>query len=444
MNLLFVDDEQRLRELMAKEMAATGHSVTCAANGQEALSALDSQAFDVVILDLKMPGMGGMEVFRRIRADGLPSEVLVLTGQGSLETAVEALRLGAWDYLTKPCRLDELDLTLQRIGEFQKLRQENRALRMERNHLRHQPILVGQSPAIHAIRRQIEQIAPSDATVLIHGETGTGKELVANALHDLSTRKDGPFVLVDCAGITESLMESELFGHERGAFTGASQQREGLIEVAHRGTVFFDEIAELPLHLQAKLLRVVQGGEVRRVGSSRPRNVDVRVLCATNRDLRQAVSSGQFRQDLFYRIQVVEIQVPPLREHPEDIPVLIQEFLRRHPSPRLKRLDFSPEATEFLSSWSWPGNVRELENVVQRISLLAQRSPVEMGDLHQCGVFPSASPSAGGGESLEQVERAHILRVLEETGGNKPKAADILGISLKTLYNKLAAYNPPL
>ncbi|MBI2194975.1 MAG: sigma-54-dependent Fis family transcriptional regulator [Planctomycetes bacterium] len=440
MNLLFVDDETHLRDLMERELSDLGHAVTLAANGDEALRSMDAKAFDVVILDLRMPGLDGMGVFRRIRSRGEDPEVLVLTGHATTESAIEALRLGAWDYLTKPCRLDELKVVLERIEAFHTLKQENRTLKRDRARYQRQPILLGESAPLRAVREQITKVAQGDAPILLQGETGTGKELAARAIHEQSTRRDRAFVVLDCGQISDSLLESELYGHEQGAFTGAVHAREGIFEAAHRGTLFLDEIADLPVHLQSKLLRAVETGEVRRLGSTTLRKVDVRIVCATRGNLAEAVSCGRFREDFYYRLQGVEILLPPLRDRPEDVPLLIQEFLRRYPSPRLKNLDVDPSVVACLAAWNWPGNVRELENVVQRIVLLADRTPVQLHDLAQFGVLESGGSASPRGRSLADMERAHILRILRETHGSKSQAAEFLGISLKTLYNKLTSY----
>jgi len=452
LRVLFADDEAHLCELMRMELPRLGHEVQTCSDGAEALKLLRTGSFDVAILDIQMPGKTGTELLAE-RAEHFPhTEVVLLTGHASLESAVEALRYGAFDYLTKPCKWAELEAVLNRIAEKRSLQHANLALQQQLKHLEPTVRLVGSSPAMSQVRQLIRTIAPTDCTVLILGETGTGKELVARSLHEQSLRADRPFVPVNCGAIPENLVESELFGHRKGAFTGADTHRKGLVEVADGGTLFLDEVGELDKQVQVKLLRFLESGEIRRVGENEPFRVNVRVICATNRSLREMVEAGDFRQDLFFRINTFEIHLPPLRERREDIPELVEHLIERSGRSRGKRPAVSPEALGLMQSYHWPGNVRELANVVERALILAGNGPIlpEHLPVHiRDGAEQPAAGSANNGQSalppgpvagsmtLRDLEREHILRVLEKHGGRKPPAAKELGISLKTLYNKL-------
>lgn len=454
LKILFADDEQHLCELMRMELPRLGHEVQTCTDGTKALQMLSGGAFDVAILDIQMPGKKGTEILAR-RDELFPhTEVVLLTGHASLETAVEALRHGAFDYLTKPCKWAELEAVLQRIAEKRSLQHANLALQQQLKSREPTVRLVGSSAAMCQIRQLIRTIAPTDCTVLILGETGTGKELVARSLHEQSLRAEKPFVPVNCGAIPENLVESELFGHRKGAFTGAETHRKGLVEVADGGTLFLDEVGELDKQIQVKFLRFLESGEIRRVGENEPFRVNVRVICATNRSLREMVEAGEFRQDLFFRINTFEIHLPPLRERREDIPELVDHLIERHARQR-KKPGVSPEAIAVLQAYEWPGNVRELANVVERALILAGDGPITPDHLplhirDSAGSPPVVKPSvhtapaalrgAGDGPqtvTLRDLEREHILRVLEKHGGRKPAAAKELGISLKTLYNKL-------
>jgi DNA-binding NtrC family response regulator len=452
LKILFADDEVHLCELMRMELPRLGHEVLTCHDGLSALEALKRGTFDVAILDIQMPGMKGTELLA-VRSEFFPhTEVVLLTGHASLETAIEALRHGAFDYLTKPCKWAELEAVLNRIAEKRALQHQNLALQQQlRASGPSTTRLVGNSAAMKAVRDMIRTIAPTDCSVLILGETGTGKELVARSLHEHSLRAERPFVPVNCGAIPENLVESELFGHRKGAFTGADQHRKGLVEVADGGTLFLDEVGELDKQTQVKLLRFLESGEVRRVGENEPFRVNVRVLCATNRPLSELVERGEFRQDLYFRINTFEIYLPPLRERREDIPLLVKHLLERKAPPKNPQIPgVTPEALSLLQSYDWPGNVRELANVVERALILCQGKPIrpEHLPLHiqraeptSCGA--SCEPgvlTASASEmqaTLRDLEREHILRVLAKHGGKKPAAAKELGISLKTLYNKL-------
>ncbi len=454
LRILFADDEAHLRDLMQMELPRMGHEVTVCPDGAAALKALERGGpFDAALLDLKMPGMTGIEVLAQIKQLSPETQVVILTGQASVDTAVQALRLGAFDYLTKPCKWAELEVMLRRIAERRDLANKAVALEARLKAAEGTPTLVGETPAMQAVKRLIDTVAPTDATVMILGETGTGKELIARNLHDRSRRAGGPFVPVNCGALPENLVESELFGHRRGAFTGADTNRKGLFEVANGGTLFLDEVGELDKSVQVKLLRFLESGEIRRVGENDPFRVDVRVLCATNRDLRAMVAEDTFREDLFYRLNAFEIVLPPLRERRADVPPLARHLLRRY-APRRGDDALTPGFLEALMAHDWPGNIRELANAIERATILSGGGPIGPEHLPASpparrispGAMPTA-PSAVGGPhfvipaegspTLRDIEMKYIQMVLEKHNGNKPAASRELGISLKTLYNKI-------
>ncbi|HSB77951.1 MAG TPA: sigma-54 dependent transcriptional regulator [Candidatus Methylomirabilis sp.] len=445
-NVLVVDDERPTRLLMEKELPRAGCEVTTAESGEQALEQLRNQDFDVVLLDLKMPGIGGMEALRRLRESGVSAEVVILTGHPDVNTAIEAMKLGAYDYLTKPFKLAEVEAVVQRAVERKRLQKENLALRrMVAQRVPLTPIL-GQSQAMTAVLERIERIASSEANVLIEGESGTGKGLIAQAIHGKSARAAGPFLVINCSGFQDQLLESELFGHEKGAFTGAGSLKQGLFEVADRGTLFMDEVAEMSPAMQAKLLQVLDTRELRRVGGTRVHRVDVRIVAATNKDLFREVKEGRFREDLYYRLNVVNVTLPPLRERREDIPLLIQHFLRHLQGSGKREKVISPEALQRLQDYAWPGNVRELANAVERLLILAPGEVIGLEDLPpniRSGIAAGSS-RPGGPASLSEIERQHIIRVLSETRGKKMQAARLLGIDLKTLNKKIKDYRIPL
>jgi two-component system NtrC family response regulator len=426
---------------MNLELPRLGHRVTVCPDGLTAVAALEKNSYDCIIVDLDMPGLDGIGVIARCKEQSPETDAVVLTGKSSLETAIAALRHGAFDYLTKPCRLIEIESLLKRIAEKKQLKQRARALEHQVRRLEGTPRLIGSTPAMHKVRLLIEKVAPTSSTVLVLGETGTGKELVARSVHDLSSRADQPFVAVNCGGLPETLIESELFGHRKGAFTGADEHRVGLFEVAHGGTIFLDEIGELPKSMQPKLLRVLESGEIRRVGENKPVIVDVRVVCATHRNLPEMVAAEDFREDLMYRINTFEVTLPPLRERLDDLPELARHLLARHRrTPRDTDASIADDALAALAGHVWPGNVRELANVLEHAAILCDAGPIRPEHLPQrfdSRQLVGAARQKPGVMTLRELEMEAIHDALERTGGNKPKAADQLGISLKTLYNKL-------
>ncbi len=453
LRILFADDEAHLRDLMQMELPRMGHEVTVCPDGAAAIKALEKGSYDAALLDLRMPGLTGIEVLGRVRQISPETQVIILTGHATVDTAVQALRLGAFDYLTKPCKWAELEVILNRVAERRDLANKAAALETRLKAAEGTPTLIGDTPAMQSVRRLIETVAPTDASVLILGETGTGKELIARNLHDKSRRSGQPFIPVNCGALPENLVESELFGHRKGAFTGADVHRKGLFEVANGGTLFLDEVGELDKSVQVKLLRFLESGEIRRVGENDPFRVDVRVLCATNRDLREMIEADQFREDLFFRINTFEIHLPPLRDRKADIPALARHMLTRYASRR-GDLDamLTPEALATLSAHDWQGNIRELANAIERATILAGGGPI--GPEHLPTQVPArrgaassaASPSAvagphfqipEGNPTLRDIEMKYIQVILEKHNGNKPAASKELGISLKTLYNKI-------
>jgi DNA-binding NtrC family response regulator len=426
-------------------MTRQGHAVEQVGNGQEALRLFEARFFDVAVVDMNMPGISGLELLQQLKERNLETEVIILTGQATVETAVTAMKLGAYDYLTKPFALAELERRIRNAAQKSRLRLENDRLKvlLARDRPKHQ--IVGNSAAMQQVFRLIERVGPTDAPVLIEGESGTGKELVARALQQNSSRADKPFVTINCAALPDQLVESELFGHEKGAFTGAVATKSGLFEVADGGTLFIDEVGELPLGLQPKLLRVLEDGSLRRVGSHQERHVDVRILAATNRNLQQEVTAGRFREDLYYRINVMSISLPPLRSRSDDIPQLIRHFLGED-------WEIEEDAEAALARYRWPGNIRQLSNVLQRATILADDRLITVDDLpaemtSQESSDRSLVPASPQAESvddstdrLDDLQKAHIVSVLEREHGNKARAARALGIHRRKLYRLLDRY----
>lgn len=440
LSLLVVDDEADFRDLLVRRFQRKGHQVVGAASAEAAMQALDERCFDVGIFDIKMPGMDGLQLLEQARKLQPDMEVLMLTGYGTIETAIQAMKLGAYDYLTKPCNLEELEVLLGKAAEKKQLAEANLGLQEALKRNLPERRILGESPKMRCVLEIVRKVAPSNSPVLIEGESGTGKELIARALHDWSPRAQQPFIAVNAGALPGHLLESELFGHEKGAFTGAVAQKKGLVEVAHRGTLFLDEIGEMDAGLQVKLLRFLETGEFRRVGDNRLRRVEVRIVAATNRKLELEVREGRFREDLYYRLNVIRIVVPPLRERREDIPLLAQHFLEKE-AVAGQRKTLAAEALRALEAYDFPGNVRELANLVERGYLLASGDTIATEDLF--GASPVKPASTG---TLKEVEREYILRVMREVGGNKTRAAAILGISVRNLYRKLEEYgcSPPI
>jgi two-component system response regulator AtoC len=455
--VLVVDDDAVLRKLVSDQVARMGFDSAAAASGEEALDALSKSDFDVVLLDIRMPGLSGLDALREIRKLEDPPEVIMLTADTSLGTGLEAMRLGAYDYLTKPATLDEIEAVVRKADEKRRLVRQNASLKdaVRQPSEESQSALVYRSKAMDGLVALAETAARADSTVIITGESGTGKDVLARFIHARSSRADSPVIGVNCAALPEALFESEFFGHERGAFTGATATKRGLIEAADGSTLFLDEVGEMPLQTQVKLLHFLEEGRFRRVGSTRDRASDVRVIAATNRNLAEDVTSGRFRADLFYRLNVISLHVPPLRQRREDIPALVEHFLTLY-RERFNRpaLNLSEDARRRLDSYAWPGNVRELRNCLERAAALATDDLIEAEQ-----VMPAARASEGSNAdhastspegsslsstnapiTLEQLERQHILRVLEEANGNRERAAAILGISARTLYRKLREY----
>jgi len=449
--LLVVDDEQTIRRLCMTIGESSGFSCSEAESAEAALTRVSSNPPDIVIADLRLPNLSGSELLRQIKGRWPSTEVVIMTGHGSIESAVEAMKLGAYDYIAKPFRVEELRLLLRRISEKIRLVQENRVLRERVETDQQLDGIIGDSVNIREVFRMIRRLQDSRTPVLICGESGTGKELVARAIHYNGVLAQMPFVAVDCGALVPTLMESELFGHERGAFTGAIKSKPGLFQAADGGTIFLDEIGELPLELQAKLLRVLQEKEVRPLGSNENISLQVRVIAATNRDLEAAIQVGAFRKDLFFRLNVVTIHLPPLRERRSDIPMLVHCFLDRY-APG-ENVQLAPAALQLLMKYDWPGNVRELENCISRALTLGDRKRIDVNDLPpallatrgpaktaEVSAQASASEEVSAISGLEEIEKLTIQRVFDQVGGDKTMAHKLLGISRATLYRKLKRY----
>jgi two-component system response regulator HydG len=445
--VLVVDDDPGNLDSVLRILQREGLRVLAAPSGEKALEHLRNDEVRVVVTDLMMPGMSGVALLRAAKAIAPHVEVVLMTAYGTVETAVEAMKEGADDFLTKPLKRHHLVRTVKKALEKYRLLEENRRLREKVAQLSKAGGLVGSSPAFRAAMETVRQAAASNATILLLGESGTGKELVARAIHELSPRASAPFVPIDCASIPESLLESELFGHEAGAFTGATRRKEGRFERADKGTLFLDEVGEMSPAVQVKLLRAIQEGEFVRVGGTQPVRVDVRIVAATNRDLQQEVREGRFREDLYYRLHVVQIRLPPLRERHGDVPLLASHFLRRFAEENRREIEgFSPEALRALEAYTWPGNVRELENAIERAVVLGRGPRVELEDLPETvreavraegAAPPDRAILIPFGMPMEEIERKVIEETLRHTGGDKSLAAQILGVSTRTIYRKI-------
>jgi DNA-binding NtrC family response regulator len=438
-HILVVDDEEPFRRLLNKELSRKGYAVEVAHDGIEALRLLRDRSFDIILLDVVMPGVDGISLMKKMKEDPGTPAIIVLTGKATVETAVEAMKNGAYDYLTKPYKLDELAIVIDRAYEFTRLTVKSKLLEQELVRKESPFEFIGKSRQIQDILAMIQKIAPTDSPVFIQGESGTGKELVANTVWHYSTRKNAPFIALNCATLSENLIESEIFGHEKGAFTSAYQAKHGLVEVADKGTLFLDEIGEMPIGLQATLLRFLDSGEFRRVGGNKTLRVDVRMIAATNKDLSVLIREGRFREDLYYRLNVINVTIPPLRERKEDIIELARHFLGKYAKKLSKSIaEFTAEALDLLTGYNWPGNVRELENVIERAVILCDSGRIGAEDLSISSY--AAVADMGVNPSLEEMEKNYILRVLKEAGNNQSKASQLLGIDRKTLYLKLKKY----
>ena len=438
--LLCLDDDESFRRVLVGELRRMGLLVDAAEDAESAITALDTQSYDVALVDLNLPGMSGEEFIRVVKERSPSTECIVLSGHGTIDSAVRTLKDGAYDFLTKPCNLDELEAVIRKAAEKHALVRANRALKheLERRDRFHE--FIGRSDALHSILKLIAKVAGTDSTVLVLGQSGVGKELVSRAIHRNSARSDQPFIVVDCTTLQDSLLQSELFGHEKGAFTGAVIGKQGLFEIAHRGTVFLDEIGELSPLIQSRLLRVLDAGTFRRVGGVKDIAVDVRVVCATNQDLERRVKEGTFRKDLYYRINVVSMPVPTLRERPEDIPLLAEYFARTSPVARGRSIRFSDEAMKALQVYAWPGNVRELQNVIERALILVEQNEISLQDLPgnlQTEPIQTTDSLTENRPTLAALESRYIRQLLESCDGRRAVVAEVLGISERNLYRKL-------
>ena len=441
--LLFVDDDKTFSKVMKKELTRMGYSVVCADCGEKAIDTFKKRNFEVIILDIKMPGIGGLNTLKGVKEIDPEVEVIMLTGRATIESAVESMKIGAYDYITKPCRLSELDILLKKAYEKRQISKENISLKRLVTSKERDKVMISQSDKMKPVFNLIDKVAVTDSTVLIQGESGTGKELVARDIHQKSKRSQYPFVAVNCAALHDTLLESELFGHVKGAFTGAHEARQGLFEVADKGTLFLDELGELPTNIQAKLLRVLESGEIRRLGDSKVIFVDTRIITATNKDLTAMVKGGTFREDLFFRINIVRISLPPLRDRHDDIPLLAQHFLKTH-KINMTQKKFCNDALECMKRYSWPGNIRELENFVENIIIVTDDEKIGVCDLpEEIRGYVTNDYVLDADVSLSDLEKQHIINTLSKMNGNKTRVADTLGISIKTLYNKLKLYNIP-
>jgi len=437
--VLIVDDEAIVRDALNDWLKDIGYEVFTAENGHKALEVIEKEKPGIMITDLVMPGMDGIELMKRAKTQQPNVEVIIITAYASIPTAITAMKEGAYDYIEKPFCPERAELLVKKLAEHRELVEENLSLRHKLEDRYRFENIIAKSSKMQRIIEVIKVVAKSNATVLITGESGTGKELVARAIHSQSDRRSKPFVAVSCAALPESLLESELFGHEKGSFTGAYAQKKGKFEFANGGTLFLDEIGEMSANIQVHLLRVLEEKEFTRVGGNQPIKVDVRVISATNKALRKAIEKQEFREDLYYRLNVVSIELPPLRERKEDIPLLAEHFLHKFAAENRKEVtEFSPEVIESLLAYDWPGNIRELENSIERAIILSRDSSITTADLRQENV--SLVGSASIGKNLKEVEKIHILNVLRETGENYSEAARILGVSRMTLYNKAKEY----
>ena len=445
MNLLIIDDDDTLRSLLSAELGRFGHAVQVAATAEQGIRLAQETEPDVLLLDLSLPDQSGLDVLRRLRAEQPALEIVVLTAHGTIDSAIAAMKMGAYEFLQKPSPLAAIELATRRALEHRRLGEENARLKDGLQPSLLSTDLIGRGTEIEALRRFIQKVGPTDSTVLLLGETGTGKDLVAAAIHKVSGRRDHPFVAVDCASLNDNLLQSELFGHERGAFTGAVKMRHGLFETAHGGTIFLDEVGDVSPTLQASLLRILESSRFRRVGGAREITVDVRLIAATNRDLERMIAEGRFRQDLFFRLNAIHLELVPLRKRRGDVPVLADHFLARHNARYGTSKRLAADAVEAMQDYRWPGNVRELRHAVERAAVLADADEVQASDLpaELRNVAPRevAAGQEGSLLPLMEVERRHLEWVLGHAGGHRAKAAAILGISERSLYRKIQEFH---
>ncbi|MGD9042471.1 MAG: sigma-54 dependent transcriptional regulator [Desulfobacterales bacterium] len=439
MNIMIVDDEKIVRESLFHWFTKAGHTVEKASSGFEALEKLEKNSFDLLFVDIKMPEMNGIELLEKVKTEYPETIVIIITAYGSIETAVNAMKLGASDYLLKPFKPDYLSLVMEKITRQIKLESEYHYLKGRMEKIARFDNIIGQSPAMGKIFDLIPEVAQSDASILLIGETGTGKELVAKAIHAKSKQNYLPFIAINCGAVPDSLLESELFGHQKGAFTGATYSRKGFLEVVSGGTLFLDEVGEISTKMQIDLLRVLEEKKITRIGNSNPIDVDFRLISATSRDIEKEIVAGNFREDFFYRINVISIQIPPLRERKEDIPLLTQHFLEKYSEETTKRVDHINRGTmDHLMRYNWPGNVRELENAIERAVVLSKSRTLEMEDF---SFLREPSPALFHPMSLREMEKQHIQRVLEECGWNITRASKLLDINRVTLHKKIKRFD---
>jgi two-component system response regulator HydG len=449
--VLVVDDDEPHAQAVAESLERVGYECSVATSGRDGLRLIEEQEFDIVLTDLIMEGVGGLDVLRKAKQELPDAEVVILTGHGTIKTAVTAMQAGATTYLTKPLDIGELRTVVDKASQSQRLARSNLELQRQLNERFGFEGVIGNSPQMHAVVAKLRQIAPTGATVLITGESGTGKELVAKALHINSPRRNKPFVPLNCAALSENILESELFGHVRGAFTGADRERKGWFEHANGGTLFLDEVGDIPPSTQIKLLRVLETGEIVRVGTNEPVKVNVRLISATNRELTEAIAAGRFRQDLYHRLKVVSIKLAPLRERREDIPLLLEHFLKQFTASHGKPVtSITPAVRRVLMAHDWPGNVRELKNTIESMVVIDTDGILDLDDLTEDlqGITPASESSAPGaapllGRTMDEIERYYITETLKLSSGNREEAARILGIGERTLYRKLKEYGRP-
>ncbi len=439
--ILIVDDEKSQRDMLAGFLEKQGYSVTTAESGFEAIQLCENKYFEVALIDLKMPKMDGIELLQKLKEMNPEIQAIMITAHGSVETAVEAMRLGAYHYVNKPINLDELKLNINKALESYHLLAENKYLKEELEEKYKDVQIIGESKSVKEVLSTVSRVAKSKSTVLIRGESGTGKELVARALHALSDRADKRFIPVSCAALPETLLESELFGHEKGAFTGALRRREGRFELADGGTLFLDEVGDIPLETQVKILRAIEFQEFERLGAKETLKVDVRIISATNQDLEKKMNEGSFREDLYYRLNVISIFIPPLRERKDDLMLLVEHFIKKAKQKCGKPIKgITAEVKDIILDYDWPGNVRELENVIERGVVLSRTDVIDKNDLPYLGLAKSKETIPGADLSLKDMEKNHILNTLKATDWNLGKTADILGIHRNTLRLKMKEY----